>query len=101
MFPQESPKNLTDLIMRCCSSMVEFRKDAEEVQETFPLTAMLTAMGECFVRLILCRYVATGRVWVIAFIQELTTESWQLARNKKQCCEPQLHVVVLKHPELT
>ena len=44
MFLQGSRKNLTDLILSCCSSMVKFLADAEEVQETFPLTAVLTAM---------------------------------------------------------
>ena len=45
MFPQGSCKNLRDLVMRCCSSIVKFRTDAEEVKETFLLTAILTAMG--------------------------------------------------------
>ena len=45
MFQQGSRRNLTDLIMRCCFGMVEFRTDAEVVRETFLLTAIMTAMG--------------------------------------------------------
>ena len=44
-FLHGSRKNSTDLIMLCCFSMVEFQTYAEEVQETFLLTTILTAMG--------------------------------------------------------
>ena len=67
MFLQKRRKNLTDLIMRCRSSMVKVQTDAEEVRETFLLTAILTAMGFTgrvlpLIDLVQCRNVATGRV---------------------------------------
>ena len=71
MFLQESRKSLTDLIMRCRSSMVKVQTDAEEVLEprTFLLTAILTAMPVGLTGRVLrlidrvqCRNVATGRV---------------------------------------
>ena len=72
MFSQRSCKNLTDLIVCCCSSMVKFRTDTEVVQEIFLLATIQTEMGiiwSVLRRIDPVLYVATGRVCVIAFIQ--------------------------------
>ena len=76
--PVGKPPELDILDCGLLSEDGEFRRSAQEIRETLLLTNIMP--GEWFVALMMWRYVVTGTVCVITFIQKktlLSLDEWK------------------------